>query len=81
MGTNIRVSQQFDLVCSKFVLSQHPLKLLPFMQFVFSQEDLVNFCKPEWITLYDAEVRSPLLFLFWLCKLEFEMDFLTLLKG
>ncbi|KAI5067508.1 hypothetical protein GOP47_0018036 [Adiantum capillus-veneris] len=45
----------------KFVLSQHPKKLLPFMQFVFSQEDLSKACKPEWIKIYDTEYVDSLI--------------------
>ncbi|MCO5559601.1 hypothetical protein L7F22_013202 [Adiantum nelumboides] len=48
-------------VCRKFVLSQHPKKLLPFMKFVFSQEDLSNACKPEWIKIYDTEYVDSLI--------------------
>lgn len=39
----------------KFVLSQHPQKLLPFMQFIFNEQELSRFCQPEWIKLYDTE--------------------------
>ncbi|KAH7315886.1 hypothetical protein KP509_21G069600 [Ceratopteris richardii] len=45
----------------KFVLCQHPKKLLPFMKFMFSGDDLSNACRPEWIKDYDTEYVDSLI--------------------
>ncbi|MCO5554099.1 hypothetical protein L7F22_007625 [Adiantum nelumboides] len=36
-------------------------KVATFMKFVFSQEDLSNACKPEWIKIYDTEYVGSLI--------------------